>query len=173
MTVSTSASRVVYIGNGSTTVFPFAFKVAQASELVVVYTDADGVDHVLSSGVYNATGFNQDAGGTVTYPLPGHPAIAPGTTLTIHRDVPLTQPTAISNQGAMWPQAIEGGLDRLTWQTQKLQDQISRSVRVSPNEADALAPMPNAATRASKLMGFDGDGQPAVVGFGDVGSLTD
>jgi hypothetical protein len=163
MTVSSSASRVVYIGNGSTTMFPFAFKVAQASELVVVHTDADGVDHVLSTGVYNASGFNQDSGGTVTYPLPGHPAIAPGTRLTIYRDVPLTQPTAISNQGAMWPQAIEHGLDRLTWQAQKLQDQVSRAVRGNANEPAAIAPIPNAATRAGKVLGFDDQGDPSVI----------
>src|SRR6478735_5088784 len=105
MTVSSTSSRVVYAGNGSTTVFPFAFKVAKASELVVVFTDTSGTDFTLSSGVYTAVGFGLETGGTVKYPLAGDP-IPSGTRLTIYRDVPLDQPTAISNQGAMWPQVI-------------------------------------------------------------------
>ena len=68
-------------------------------------------------GQYDATGFGLEAGGTVTYPKSGsgNPAIADGTTLTIYRNVAVTQPTSISNQGAMWPQVIEAALDRLTY----------------------------------------------------------
>lgn len=98
MTVSSTSSRAVYAGNGSTTAFPFAFKVNAASDLVVTWTDAAGTEVALTSGQYAATGFGQDAGGTVTYPLTGDP-IAAGTSLTLQRVVSPTQPTTISNQG--------------------------------------------------------------------------
>src|SRR5882757_7531682 len=113
MTVSSTANRVVYSGNAATANFPFAFKVQSPADLVVIYTDATGPDFTLSPAQYGAAGFGLDAGGTVTYPVSGAP-IAVGTKLTIYRNVAVTQPAAISNQGAMWPSVIESALDRAT-----------------------------------------------------------
>jgi hypothetical protein len=159
MTVSSTSNRVVYQGNGTTTAFPFAFKVQQAADLVVVYTDATGTDFTLSGSQYSASGFGLDAGGSVTYPVSGSP-IASGTTLTIYRDVAPTQPTSISNQGAMWPQVIEGALDRLTFIVQKIADIASRSLTVSPTDSGSLNPLPNTTQRANSYLAFDGNGQP-------------
>jgi hypothetical protein len=147
MTVSSTSSRVVYNGNGSTTTFPFGFKVQQAADLVVVYTDATGTDFTLSPAQYGATGFGVDAGGTVTYPLSGSP-IASGTT------------PSISNQGAMWPQVIEAALDRLTYIAQSVSDTISRALVISPTDGGSLSPLPNRTLRANAVLGFDGTGQP-------------
>ena len=159
MTVSSTSSRVVYAGTGSTTSFPFAFKVNQPADLVVVHTDATGTDFVLSPSQYAATGFGLDAGGSVTYPLSGSP-IAEPTKLTIYRDVAVTQPTSLSNQGAMWPQVIEAALDRLTFVAQKVTDAVSRSLVISPTDSAALTVLPNAKTRANSVLAFDGAGQP-------------
>jgi hypothetical protein len=162
MTVSSTSSRVVYNGNGSTTVFPFAFKVQSSADLVVVFTDATGTDSTLSPSVYSATGFGQDAGGSVTYPLSGSP-IATGTRLTIYRQVSPTQPTSISNQGAMWPAVIEAALDRLTFIVQYFLDGLSRALVISPTDGGTLNPLPNATNRANMLLGFDSSGQPVTV----------
>jgi hypothetical protein len=159
MTVSSTSSRVVYDGNGSTTTFPFGFKVQQVADLVVVYTDATGTDFTLSGSQYGATGFGVDAGGTVTYPLSGSP-IASGTTLTIYRSVSPTQPTSIDNQGAMWPAVIEKALDRVTMIVQGFIDGVNRSLRITPTDGAALNPLPNATLRANSFLGFDADGQP-------------
>ena len=159
MTVSSTSSRVVYNGNGSTTSFPFGFKVQQAADLVVVYTDATGTDFTLSGSQYGAAGFGVDAGGTVTYPLSGGP-IATGTTLTIYRKVAVTQPTSISNQGALWPQVIEAALDRLTYIAQNVSDTVSRALVVGPTDGGALSMLPNRTQRAGSVLGFDGAGQP-------------
>ena len=162
MTVSSTSSRVVLPGNGATTTWPFAFKVQQPADLVVVYTDATGSDITLSTGQYDATGFGQDAGGTVTYPRSGsgNPAIASGTTLTIYRRVAVTQPTSISNQGAMWPQVIEAALDRLTFVAQAVTDAISRSLVISPTDGGSLGALPGRTLRANAYLAFDGNGQP-------------
>jgi len=159
MTVSSTSSRVVYNGNGSTTTFPFGFKVQQAADLAVVYTDATGTDFALSASQYGATGFGIDAGGTVTYPLSGSP-IASGTALTIYRKVAVTQPTSISNQGAMWPQVIEAALDRLTYIAQNVSDTVSRALVISPTDSGSLSVLPNRTQRANAVLGFDGAGQP-------------
>jgi hypothetical protein len=159
MTVSSTSSRVVYNGNGSTTTFPFGFKVQQAADLAVVYTDATGTDFTLSASQYGATGFGVDAGGTVTYPLSGSPIVS-GTTLTIYRKVAVTQPTSISNQGAMWPQVIEAALDRLTYIAQNVGDSVSRALVISPTDSGSLSVLPNRTQRANAVLGFDGTGQP-------------
>src|SRR5882757_4382751 len=159
MTVSSTSNRVVYSGNASTTSFPFAFKVQSAADLVVVYTDATGTDFTLSPSQYSAAGFGVDAGGTVAYPVSGAP-IAVGTRLTIYRDVLVTQPAAISNQGAMWPSVIEAALDRATYILQKVSDSVSRALVISPTGSGTLNPLPNATQRANSVLGFDGTGQP-------------
>ena len=159
MTVSSTSSRVVYNGNGSTTIFPFGFKVQQPADLAVVYTDATGTDFTLSASQYGATGFGVDAGGMVTYPLSGS-AIASGTALTIYRKVVVTQPTSISNQGAMWPQVIEAALDRLTYIAQNVSDTVSRALVISPTDSGSLSALPNRTQRANSVLGFDGAGQP-------------
>ncbi|HLG49069.1 MAG TPA: hypothetical protein VKY24_22685 [Reyranella sp.] len=160
MTVSSTSSRANYLGDGTTTSFPFAFKVNQPADLIVVYTDAAGNDFPLSPSQYTATGFGVDAGGSVTYPLPGGNPIAAGTKLTIYRDVAVTQPTSLSNQGAMWPQVIEAALDRLTYIAQKVADSVSRSLVISPTDSSSLGLLPNAAQRANSVLAFDGQGQP-------------
>jgi hypothetical protein len=159
MTVSSTSSRVVYAGNGSTVVFPFAFRVNQPADLVVVYSDATGTDVVLSPSQYAASGFGQEAGGSVTYPLSGGP-IATGTRLTIYRNVATTQPTSLSNQGALWPQVIEAALDRIVMIAQGFLDTASRTLRVGPTDTVTLNPLPKASQRANAVLGFDGAGQP-------------
>jgi hypothetical protein len=160
MTVSSTSSRVIYLGNGSTTTFAFPFKVNQPADLAVVYTDATGLDYTLLPSQYAASGLGLDAGGLVTYPLPGGSPIAAGTRLTIYRDVAVTQPTSLSNQGAMWPQVIETALDRLTYVAQKVTDAVSRSLVISPTDSASLAVLPNATQRANSVLAFDSQGQP-------------
>lgn len=161
MTVSSTSARVVYSGNGATTSWPFAFKVPTSAELVVVYTDALGVDTTISPSNYTATGFGIDAGGTVTYPLSGSP-IATGTHLTIYRSVSPTQPTSISNQGSMWPSIIEAALDRLTFIVQGFLDLAGRAVVAPVADSAPSMTLPIAVLRANKVMAFDADGDAAV-----------
>jgi hypothetical protein len=159
MTVSSTANRVVYNGNAATTNFPFAFKVQSPADLVVIYTDTTGTDFTLSPAQYGTAGFGLDAGGTVTYPVSGAP-IAIGTKLTIYRNVSVTQPAVISNQGAMWPSVIESALDRATYILQRVADSVSRALMISPTDSGTLNPLPNATQRANSVLGFDGTGQP-------------
>ncbi len=131
MTVSTSASQATLGGNGSQTTFGFGFTVGLASNLQVILTDGSGNQTVLAPSQYAialnppATGQLWGVGGTVTYPLSG-PPIASGTTLTISRVVPLTQPTSISNQGSFYPQAVEQAIDTLCMELQQVSARTGR-----------------------------------------------
>jgi hypothetical protein len=164
MTVSSTSNRVVINGTGATYQFSFAFYVGAASDLVVTYTDATGVSTVLSPGAYTVATVATPSpswpttGGTVTYSQ-GSP-IPVGSTLTLQRIVPATQPTSISNQGAMWPAVIEAALDRAITIVQGFIDGMNRCLAITPTDGTTLNPLPSATARANSVLGFDGSGQP-------------
>jgi hypothetical protein len=162
MTISSTSNRQVFSGNGVTTSFPAGFRVDLSTDLVVIYTDASGNNSTLSPGQYTTDGHFGSAyptGPTVTY-NPAAGPIATGTTLTLYRSVPITQGTSLNNQGAMWPSAIEAGLDKATMLAQQLQDQFNRTLLVGPAEANTLSLLPNATARANSLLAFGASGQP-------------
>lgn len=159
MTVTTTSSKVVCLGNGSTTVFAFPFLIPASGQEQVIFTDASGNQTTLVPSQYTVTGFNNPAGGTVTYPLLG-PAIASGTTLTIARVLPIVQSTSISNQGAFYPQAVESALDYATMSIQQIAQGQAQSLKGPIVDSVALGPLPAAAQRANQLLGFDSTGQP-------------
>ncbi|CAB4133196.1 hypothetical protein UFOVP140_57, partial [uncultured Caudovirales phage] len=117
MTISSQTREAgPFVGNGTTTVFPFAFKVFQASDLYVVrLVTATGVQSTLVSGTDYTVSINSDQnaspGGTVT--LIGG-ALAAGYTLTLTSLISYLQPTDLTNTGGFYPSVINDALDRLT-----------------------------------------------------------
>ena len=132
MTVTTTTSQTTLGGNGSNTAFVFNFIAGAASNLLVIYTNASGSQTLLASNLYSVSLNSPSAGqiwgvgGTVTYPLMGSP-IANGTTLTILRAIPLTQPTSISNQSSFYPVAVETAIDNAVLENQQM---ANRTVRI-------------------------------------------
>jgi hypothetical protein len=158
MTLDTTVNRVIFAGNGATTIFTYAFNIPDADSVVAIYTDADGVETTLSSSQYQITGLNDNAGGTLTYPLSG-PAIAVGTTLTLQRIVALVQQTELVNQGGYYPAVVEDQFDYLTMIDQQQQDAIERSLTASPTDPAGLSyVLPSVAQRAEAFLYFDVDG---------------
>jgi hypothetical protein len=160
MTISTETMKVTYEGNGSNTTFDFAFLIPEAESVLLTYTDANGIESVIESSDYTLTGINNPSGGTVTYPLSGSP-LAAGTFLTISRNMSYTQEVSLSNQGNMYPIAVEQGLDRTTMMIQQLVDRLNRALVFSITDT-AIGNLPAAAARAQKFMAFDANGQPTV-----------
>jgi hypothetical protein len=159
MTVSSITNKVVASGNGVTTVFSYNFQINNASDVVVIYTDATGISTTLTTAQYTITGIGSPSGGTVTYPAVGSP-IASGTTLTIARILALTQPTSISNQGAFYPTAVEAAIDRAVMEVQQISELIGRTITGPITDATAMAALPSATQRASKALLFDASGNP-------------
>jgi hypothetical protein len=163
-TITSTASKVVGAGNGSTTQWNFGFVGVSAADLVVTYTDAGGNSTVLTLNSQYSVTFTPippngvwALGGFVTYPLSG-PPIALGTTLTIARQVPLVQPTPFQNQGQFLPQAVEIGLDLLTMQVQQLATLFNGALVEPATDSQPLAPLPAAASRANNALCFDSTG---------------
>lgn len=119
MSVPTETSRITYAGNGATVAFPTGFVYLDADTVKVTLTDASDVDTVLTAGVdYTLVqaGGEGSRAGTVT--MVTAPAV--GETLTIERDVSLTQETSFRTQGSFSPAVHEDAMDRIVFEVQEL-----------------------------------------------------
>lgn len=168
MTISTTANKIIYSGNGVTVSFPFTFPAIAAVDILAYYTDSSGVITTLVQGS-GTTQYQVSlnaavppnptaAGGTVTYNPSGTP-IAVGTTLTIIRTQSLIQATSLANQGTLYPAVIEQAFDSLLAQTQQLNELLGRAISVAVSDPTP-ADLPAAAARANKYLSFDSNGDP-------------
>lgn len=162
MTISSTTRQAgPYAGNDVTTVFPFAFKVFAAADLLVAETDDTGSQTVLTLTTDYSVSLNPDQniapGGTVTRAS----ALPTGYALLITSDLAALQPTSLTNAGGFYPRVINDSLDRVTILVQQLLGGLSRALQLPYGET--MTALPNAATRASKVLAFDADGAPTVV----------
>jgi hypothetical protein len=162
MTVSTTESRIGYNGNGATTAFAFPYRFLVSADLVVtlVLADTTQVVKVLNTD-YTVTGAGDDAGGTVTMVVPP----ATGQQLILVRDVPLTQETDYISGDPFPAESHETALDKLTMISQRLNNLISRSIRLS--DADLLVSstiLPSPIANATLV--WNGTGTALVNGVG-------
>lgn len=151
MTISSENRKAgPFTGNGSTTSFPFTFKVFTKSDLQVVRRDANGVEHVLVldsdySVTLNADQDN-DPGGAVTFPLSGS-ALPSTQTLTIAGALDYLQPADITNQGGFYPQVVENALDRAVILIQQLKTLLNGALQLpisTPAGVSTQLPVPEA-----------------------------
>jgi hypothetical protein len=157
MSLSSTANKAVYNGNGATTVWPFAFPVLEAAHLAVILTDEAGNEATLAPQAYSVSGIGAAAGGSVTYPLSGSP-VASGAKLTLLRTVPYVQGTVLSNQGGYFPEVLEARLDQIYMALQQHEERIGRAIVAAATDAVAEMVLPVADYRAGKVLAFDGDG---------------
>lgn len=138
MTISTTASRISYNGNGTTVAFSFPYRFLTNADLVVVRVAANGTETTLALGTdYTVTGADDDAGGTVTCVS----APASGARLVIYRSVDITQEVDYITGDSFPAETHERALDRLTMVAQQLQDAVDRSAKLSETstaDADTL-----------------------------------
>lgn len=129
MSVSTTANKQVYNGNGTTTVWPFSFPIIETSDIQVFTTDPSGSTTLLTSG------FTVDpVAETVTYPSSGSP-LASGWQITLLRVVPMTQNVTLKNQGAFSADVLESMFDQITMEVQQNSEALSRAVKYPVNQS--------------------------------------
>lgn len=130
MTIALSTGRNDYPGAGSVGPYPFTFKVFAATDLQVIKRSTTGTETILAyPAAFSVLGVGNAAGGSVTLVT----ALAVGEQLTIRRAVPLTQATDLRNAGTFFPEVHEDQFDRLVAIDQQQQDQLDRSLRISPS----------------------------------------
>ena len=144
MTIN-SSTRIAgpYTGNGSTTAFPFSFKVFSTAEVTVVQTNLSLVETTLTLGTNYTVALNanqnSNPGGTVNMVS----APASGFLITLTSSLGYTQTLDLTNQGGFYPSTINDALDRATIQIQQLNEQVGRSVKVNISSSVSPADLIN------------------------------
>jgi len=138
MTVSTTSNKNRFLGNSATTVFAYAFIIRENSDLTVEIADPnDAATTLVLDTHYTVSGAGVPAGGDVTTldlsAITGEifPELPTGWSITIFRDVPLTQLTDLITQGVYSAEVFEAAYDYSMFAIQQLQEQISRSFLVT------------------------------------------
>jgi microcystin-dependent protein len=129
MSVTNTNNKMVYVCNGSQTVFPFTYRVSLATEMVVsLYNIATGLPTPLTYGThYTISGLGLDAGGSVTTLT----AYATGYKIILLRVIPNTQPTVYVENDPLPAATIMADLDRAAMRDQQLQEQMDRCFKIS------------------------------------------
>jgi hypothetical protein len=154
MTIS-STVRIAgpFIGTGTATVFPYAFKIFAASNLQVVRADSStGLESTLILNTDYTVSLNTDQdsnpGGNVTLLA----VLAVGFTMVITSDIANLQPTDLTNQGGFYPEVITDALDRATIQIQQMADELTRSIKIPISDGLSLdMELPNVTNRARSV----------------------
>lgn len=160
MTLSTTASRISYAGDGSTTSFAFSFKIWAASDLKVYLRDAATLTDTLQSLTthYTVAGSLPGAG-TVVFGTP------PANTqrVIILRDPAATQELDLQANGAFAADNIEAALDKIVGLVQSLDEQAGRTLTMPAGTslANLALPEPTAGT-VGQVIAVNGSG----TGFG-------
>jgi hypothetical protein len=135
MTIVDQSSSITYTGNDATTVWDYDFIIPDAdSARVGLFDIATGVLTEVDASDYTITGINEEAGGTVTYPLAGAP-LSTDTRIVIWRLVPYEQETQLTNQTPYYASVLTRQLDLIVMQIQQLRDEANRSIKVTLGSA--------------------------------------
>ncbi len=121
MTVSSLVYKISYAGNGTSTAFAVPFYFLASSQLLVTLRSAAGVETIQLLDVnYTVTGAGVLTGGTVTMTV----APATGATVTISRNVPITQTTDFQPNDRLPAETLTGG-ERRARSGEWIQDQFA------------------------------------------------
>lgn len=163
-----------FTGTGAVSTFNFAFKVFQASDLLVVrQLTSTGAQTTLALTTNYTVSLNVDQdsspGGSITL-VAG--ALASGYTLVITSDVGNLQPTSLTNQGGFYPEVINDSLDRATIQIQQVAVKSGRELSAPLIDGTIDMTLPSAANRASKFLYFGASGEPMAAAGTNTGNNT-
>lgn len=152
MTVVVQTPFNEHVGNGVTTVFGFTFQVLAAADLVV---SIDGV--VQPSSAYTINGLGVLAGGDVTFVA----APANGAEILLSREIELARSTDYQNNGDLRSDTVDEDFNRL-WQALQGQGAVLGGALRAPYP-EQIGELPEATSRADRLLGFNSLGQPIIV----------
>lgn len=153
MTVPSTTSRNDYVGNGSTAVYSYTFRILDDDHLILtVLNTTTNVETTLTKTTdYTVDGVLDTAGGNITLVdagqawLDGDGDLDTGYNLTIRRNPDLQQDTVFANGGPFLPRNHENALDKAMMVAQKQQDEIDRSWKlpetVDPANFDTTLPV--------------------------------
>jgi hypothetical protein len=162
MTISTTNIKNSYSGNGSQTVFAYTFKILADADIQVIIRAATGVETVKSLTThYTVSGAGSASGGNVTFTSGNVPANTE--TVVIRRTTTKTQAVDLVENDPFTAETVEGAFDRSVMIGQEIDEEVGRSIKLSrTNTMTSTEFTVDAATRASKILGFDTNGELSV-----------
>ena len=167
MTITSRVNRATMDGNGVSTTLAIDFPFHSVEDLIVIETIiATGAEttKVLNTD-YTVGGAQDDAGhfpdgGEITFTTPPASSVR----VVAYRDPPMLQGVVLQETGKIPVKAaIESPLDKLTMVDQRLSERVDRTLRVSDGDSTPLGRLPAKTVRASRYLGFDGDGNPTMM----------
>lgn len=158
MTVSTTSNKVTRDGDGTVLTFGYDFKIFADGDLDVYIRDTNGTETLQTINTnYTVTGAGNDAGGNVVFQSGQAPAATDK--VIIQRKLALTQGTDYVANDPFPAESHEEALDRLTFITQQIQEEVDRSIKASvTNSISTTEFTVDATDRANKFFAFDSDG---------------
>jgi hypothetical protein len=159
VTVAATARKAgPFAGDGATVNFDFAFKIFAATDVVVTFTSAAGVDTVKTITTDYTVLMNADQdvspGGRVTMLV----APAGGGTpekITLSSAVPESQGTVLPNGGQWNAKVVERALDKVTVLVGQVREVLSRTLRQPISDTTVIGDLPTATIRRGKFLAFE------------------
>lgn len=149
--ISAVTRRIQYSGSAGTGPYQFAFEILAQTD-VAVY-----VDETLQTLTtdYTVT-INGDGTGSITLVV----AATGANTITIIGDRAIARSTDFVTGGDLLADSLNDELDSLTIYCQQLEEKFDRCFAAPEYDTATSLSMPDVATRASKYLAFDADGNP-------------
>ena len=162
MTISSTTVRNSYSGDGSTTTFSYTFKIFQDSDIQVIIRSANGTETTKTITThYTVTGAGNSGGGSVIFTSGNIPTSTQ--TVVLRRNIPQTQAIDYIANDPFPAESHEEGLDRATMAIQQLQEEVTRSLKLSKtNTMTSTEFTVGASARANKILAFDTNGELSV-----------
>jgi len=170
MTIASNKNtpRVAYTATADQQTFtiPFEFfavgdvKVYNGTTLLTYDANADAVTEYSITGAASDSdeAYEYGAGGTVTI---GATGILNGAIITIIRDITIERASDFSPSGAFAVSSLNTDLDKVYAKLSDIDQQSDRSMKLADTDSIAATmTLPAKATRASKVLTFDSDGEP-------------
>jgi hypothetical protein len=162
MTVSSTTVKNSYSGDGSNDTFVYGFKIFASSDLQVIIRSATGTETTKTLTTdYTVTGVGTTSGGNVVFEAAAIPTATE--TVVLIRNVPQTQAIDYIANDPFPAETHEEGLDRATMTIQQMQEEVTRSIKLSrTNTMTSTEFAVAAADRANKILAFDSTGEISV-----------
>jgi hypothetical protein len=162
MTISSTTVRNSYSGDNSTTTFSYTFKIFADSDIQVIIRSANGTETTKTITThYTVTGAGNSGGGSVIFTSGNIPTSTQ--TVVLRRNIPQTQAIDYIANDPFPAESHEEGLDRATMAIQQLQEELTRSIKLSKtNTMTSTEFSVGASDRANKILAFDTNGELSV-----------
>ena len=157
MTISSTANRISYTGDASTTAFSFPYLFFANDDIVVtIKVTATGVETIKTITThYTVAGAGVAAGGTITMGT----APASTETLVISRSEQLTQTLDLVENDPFPSALVEQQFDSLTMMVQQQQETLDRALKYPIGDTTGLgAELDPSVSRLNRYLSFDATG---------------